>query len=229
MIHFVKANRAAFDGVPTALISVSMTERGVEDPALPSEVRAKAAENVKRVVDNFCRQTGLHPARVWPVAGALMYSEYGTLTRLVMRMIAKQEHADTDTSRDYEYTDWQALDRFVESFAEEVDRPVPIRTTADARQQPPAAPERLGHAVHVHGSEAGALAGEIVGGLVGSAAGPAGLVAGMVLGAAAGALAGQTIDKDAARTSRHDKELDDAIGVTQGDLGRPRQAGVKPS
>jgi outer membrane lipoprotein SlyB len=75
-------------------------------------------------------------------------------------------------------------------------------------------------ALHHHGGEAGAIAGEIVGAVLGSAAGPPGVMAGMVIGAAAGALAGEVLDQEAERTSRHDHELDDAIGVTKGDLGR---------
>jgi hypothetical protein len=74
---------------------------------------------------------------------------------------------------------------------------------------------------HHHGAEAGAIAGEVVGAVLGSAAGPPGVVAGMVLGAAAGALAGEVLDQDAERASRHDHDLDDEIGVTKGDLGRP--------
>ncbi|HEX8792436.1 MAG TPA: DUF456 domain-containing protein [Polyangiaceae bacterium] len=75
---------------------------------------------------------------------------------------------------------------------------------------------------HKHGAEAGAIAGEIAGALVGSIAGPPGALAGMVVGAAMGALAGEVLDEDAERTSRHDHELDDAIGVTGGDLGARR-------
>jgi len=72
---------------------------------------------------------------------------------------------------------------------------------------------------HSHGEEAGAIGGEITGAIVGSMAGPPGVVAGMVIGAAAGAMLGKIIDEEAARTSHHDIELDEAIGVTKGDLG----------
>jgi menaquinone-dependent protoporphyrinogen oxidase len=37
-----------------------------------------------------------------------------------MKRIAKKSGGDTDTSRDYEYTDWAALDRFLEQFAAEI-------------------------------------------------------------------------------------------------------------
>jgi hypothetical protein len=82
-------------------------------------------------------------------------------------------------------------------------------------------------AARSHAGEAGAIAGEVVGALVGSAAGPAGAAAGMVIGAAAGALVGGVMEQEAERASRHDAELDDAIGVTGGDLGRSASA-TKP-
>lgn len=34
---------------------------------------------------------------------------------LIMKVIAKRRGGETDTSRDHEYTDWEALARFVES------------------------------------------------------------------------------------------------------------------
>ena len=36
------------------------------------------------------------------------------------RNLRLQAGGDTDTSRDYDYTDWAALDRFVEEFATEI-------------------------------------------------------------------------------------------------------------
>ncbi len=123
MVAFVKAHREELDRVPTAFLSVSLSEAGVENRAAPFDARARAAEDVRRLVDEFCHETGLHPSRVWPVAGALMYRRYGVFTRLVMKTIARRAGADTDTSRDHELTDWAALDRFVAVLAEEMDRP----------------------------------------------------------------------------------------------------------
>jgi phage tail tape-measure protein len=74
---------------------------------------------------------------------------------------------------------------------------------------------------HVHASEVGALAGEVAGGIVGAIAGPAGAATGMIVGAMAGALAGEVMDREAKRAQAHDADLDDAIGVTSGDLGAP--------
>jgi menaquinone-dependent protoporphyrinogen oxidase len=122
MVDFVKANHVALDRVPTAFLSVSLTEANVEDRTASFERRAKAAEEVKGAVEAFCHDTGLHPARIWPVAGALLYREYGVFKRLVLKMIAQRRGGDTDTSRDHDYTDWEALDRFVRVMAEEMER-----------------------------------------------------------------------------------------------------------
>jgi menaquinone-dependent protoporphyrinogen oxidase len=61
---------------------------------------------------------------VHPVAGALLYRQYGAIVRLVMRFIAMQTGATTDTSRDHEYTNWEALDRFADELAADVESKV---------------------------------------------------------------------------------------------------------
>lgn len=116
MIEFVRQRRAELEQVPTAFLSVSLSEAGAENPAAPEEKRAKAAADVHGTLEHFYDRTGWRPERTLPVAGALLYSQYGRLMRIVMRMIAKRAGGDADTSRDYVYTDWDALDRFVEEL-----------------------------------------------------------------------------------------------------------------
>lgn len=58
---------------------------------------------------DFLDETGWRPDRTFLVAGALAYSRYGFLKRRVMRWISRREGGDTDTSRDYEYTDRDGL------------------------------------------------------------------------------------------------------------------------
>jgi len=50
------------------------------------------------------------------VAGALSYTKYNFLVRFVMKRIAKAQGASTDTSRDHELTDWEALDHIVDEL-----------------------------------------------------------------------------------------------------------------
>ena len=126
MVNFVKNHLKELHEMPTAFISVTLTEVGVERPESSPEERARFATDVERVLERFFKETGWHPAKVKPVAGALMYTKYNLLLRLVMKQIAKSSHADTDTSRDHEYTDWAALDRFVDEFACELNAPAAV-------------------------------------------------------------------------------------------------------
>ncbi len=121
MIAFVRRHRAALERLPTAFISVSLSEAGVEDPHAPAERRARAADDVQLMIDRFVRDTGWHPSRIKPVAGALMYTHYGPLVRFVMKWIARRNGATTDTAHDHVLTDWAALDQFVDEMARELD------------------------------------------------------------------------------------------------------------
>lgn len=107
LVRTVRENLEALNALPSAFVSVSLAS------AIPgSEHEAEA----KSYVDGFLGATGWKPDAVHLAAGALRYSEYDYITRLVMRMIAERRGGDTDISRDFEYTDWNALDEFVRGF-----------------------------------------------------------------------------------------------------------------
>lgn len=114
IVAFVKRHRADLERIPAVFLSVSLSEAGVEDPASSPERRARAAADVQRMIDTFLAETGWHPSKVRAVAGALSYTKYNFLVRFVMKRIAKAQGASTDTSRDHELTDWEALDHIVD-------------------------------------------------------------------------------------------------------------------
>jgi menaquinone-dependent protoporphyrinogen oxidase len=116
MTRFVKKHREDLEKMPTVFLSVSLSEAGAEDQDAPPERRAKAAADAQGLIDSFLAETKWHPAKIKAVAGALLYTQYNFLLRLVMKRIAKQAGGDTDTSRDYDYTDWAALDRLVDEL-----------------------------------------------------------------------------------------------------------------
>lgn len=72
---------------------------------------------------------------------------------------------------------------------------------------------------HGESVAAGSLAGAAAGAVAGAVVGPIGAVVGGMIGAAVGAGAGEIIAEEGERVSKHDRELDDEIGVTSGDLG----------
>jgi menaquinone-dependent protoporphyrinogen IX oxidase len=155
MVAFVKEHRDELEQLPTAFLSVSLAEASAEDPKASPARRAQAAAEVQHVLESFFEETGWHPDRVRPVAGALLYREYGLLVRFVMKQIVKREGGDADTSRNYDYTDWAALDAFIEGLglpravppAQKTDRGK-TSTQPDARA--PEAPHDAGQHPHPH-------------------------------------------------------------------------------
>jgi menaquinone-dependent protoporphyrinogen oxidase len=130
MVKFVKENRTSLESMPSAFVSVTLSEAGVEkSEATPAE-HAQFVADVDQMLAKFFAETQWHPKRVKPVADALLYTHYNFLVRFIMKRIARKAGAATDTSRDYDYTDWAALDRFVEEFAAE------IRASAAASDEP---------------------------------------------------------------------------------------------
>lgn len=105
--HFVRRNLTVLQRLPAAFFSVSLSAAGKQ---------ARHRRDAKKCADAFLHRTGWRPALVRPVAGTLAYTRYGPVVRTVMRFIAWREGADTDTSRDHEYTDWERLRRDLELF-----------------------------------------------------------------------------------------------------------------
>ena len=120
MVRFVKKHVVQLDQLPTAFLSVTLSEAGAERIDASAQEHARFEADVNKMLDHFFDQTGWHPKHVKPVAGALLYTKYNFIVRFIMKRIAKKAGAATDTSRDYEYTDWLSLNRFIDEFADEV-------------------------------------------------------------------------------------------------------------
>lgn len=93
---------------PSAFFSVSLSAGGP---------RPKLAA-AQRYMDKFLRQTGWQPQLSASFAGAVKYSVYGPIKRRVMIVFVGLGGGETDTTRDYEYTDWAAVERFADAYAE---------------------------------------------------------------------------------------------------------------
>ena len=106
--RFVRAHAGPLNGIPSAFFSVSLSAASRN----PAEVEAAA-----RIARALPAAHGWTPAIVESIGGRLAYLEYGFLKRLVMTRIARKEGAPTDTSRDYEYTDWAQVDRLAADMA----------------------------------------------------------------------------------------------------------------
>jgi menaquinone-dependent protoporphyrinogen oxidase len=125
IVDFVRKHIPRLEAMPSAFISVTLSEAGVERQTATPEEHARFSADVHEMIERFLKETGWHPKRIKPVAGALLYTKYNFVVRFVMKRIAKKAGGDTDTSRDYDYTDWASLDDFVKEFAAEIERGVP--------------------------------------------------------------------------------------------------------
>lgn len=85
--------------------------------AVASDIEEEHRE-AEKITKEFMAQTGWNPIMTTQVAGALKYTEYDYFKRIIMKMISKREGRTTDTSKDHEYTDWKAVERFVNEFAD---------------------------------------------------------------------------------------------------------------
>jgi menaquinone-dependent protoporphyrinogen oxidase len=107
LVHFVKKHRAELKLAPSTLLSVSLTAASKDGDHLPE---------LQKCVDKFTEETEWEPSEWTPVAGALMYVEYDWIKRMILKAISKKAGGDTDTSQDYEYTDWEALETYITAF-----------------------------------------------------------------------------------------------------------------
>ncbi len=114
MRDFVKRHRDELEELRSAFLSVSLTQATADNESRPESERAEASAEVQRLIHRFLGETGWRPKRVKAVAGALLYSKYNFVIRFVMKRIARKAGMATSTARDYEFTDWNAVDRFVD-------------------------------------------------------------------------------------------------------------------
>jgi menaquinone-dependent protoporphyrinogen oxidase len=106
--QWVRAHAPALADLPSAFLSVCLGVLQHE-----SEVQEEVLATPRR----FLASMGWEPTITKIVAGAVLYTKYGWLKRLLMRRIVSKAGGDTDTSRDYEYTDWNDLAQFAGLFA----------------------------------------------------------------------------------------------------------------
>jgi len=68
-------------------------------------------------LNDFVEQTGWTRGRSATFAGAVQYREYDVATRVLMRLLMRRMHHPTDASQDYDYTDWDAVERWAHELA----------------------------------------------------------------------------------------------------------------
>jgi menaquinone-dependent protoporphyrinogen oxidase len=109
--RFVQDKKIWIATVPSAFLSVS-------GAAISLDGREKALE----YITDFLHVTGWKPDVILPVAGAVAFTRYDPLTRMMMKFSSRTAGRECDTSRDYVYTNWLQVDQFMHQFVDTLER-----------------------------------------------------------------------------------------------------------
>jgi menaquinone-dependent protoporphyrinogen oxidase len=107
VVRWVRLHATTLNGMPTAFLSVCLAVL---------EQSAKTRRELANIIERFFARTGWRPPIAKPIAGAVRYTHYGWLKRLMMNRIVGKAGGSTDTTRDHEYTDWNDLRDFAREF-----------------------------------------------------------------------------------------------------------------
>ena len=109
LVRFIDDNAARIVAKRKSFFLVLLSA-AVEDEAVRSEWLSDAANKTSE-------QLPIDFEDMEMIAGALAYSRYPLPVKWLMKRIAKQAGQSTDTSRDYEYTDWKQVALYAERLA----------------------------------------------------------------------------------------------------------------
>lgn len=114
MIDFVLRSKNELEDLHASFLSLTLSQAGAELPSNTLTRRDAAHADALRMIEDFSKATGWRPEHSLTVAGALAYSKYNVLIRWIMKLIARTEGFSGPADRDYEFTNWPAVDRFVD-------------------------------------------------------------------------------------------------------------------
>ena len=106
-VRFVKRNRDKLVAHNAGFFAVCMAA---------ASTTPKSKKELEKWLTSFGQETGWHPASQTVFAGAVMYTKYDFVTRMIMKKISGDEGHSTDTSRDHEYTDWGQVAKFADEY-----------------------------------------------------------------------------------------------------------------
>ena len=107
-IEFASKHCAALNRIPNAFVSVSLSAAG-DNPC--------DLAGLRNCVERLELETHWHPGVVHHAAGAMLFRAYGFFTKLVIRFIAQRRGKVVNTSKDYDLSDYIALETFIDNFA----------------------------------------------------------------------------------------------------------------
>ncbi len=101
---FVRRHADGLNASRSAFVSVSGAAGS--DPA-----------SAQAYIHSLLKETGWHPTVTRSFTGAVAYTEYGWWFRWYLKLISRRKGLPTDTSRDWDFTDWNEVERFARELA----------------------------------------------------------------------------------------------------------------
>jgi menaquinone-dependent protoporphyrinogen oxidase len=111
VLDFIFAHRDSLNANPSALVSVSLSAAFDASQAEP-----------RSYVDHLLQYAGWHPAATHLAAGALHFDEYDYFKEQIIRHVVLGGRGAASVTGDHEFTDWNALGRFVDDFVRAAKR-----------------------------------------------------------------------------------------------------------
>jgi len=108
--NFATAHSERLNASPAAFVSVSLS-------AALEETRSEA----QSYVDRFVSLTGWQPRMTLLLGGALRFAEYDYFQEQVVKFIVMRRGLASEDGSDREFTDWHALDSFIDDFLERAE------------------------------------------------------------------------------------------------------------
>jgi len=103
LFRFIARNQQVLSSVPVHFFTACLAAKAATE---------EGKKTMDGYLESFRKVSGLTPATAAFFAGALPYTRYNPIVRFLMRKISESTAGDCDTTRDFEYTDWQAVKKF---------------------------------------------------------------------------------------------------------------------
>ena len=107
VFKFIKKNKNILENKKTAFFSVNVVARKSD----------KNTPETNPYVIKFLKKTNWKPNKTAVFAGKIDYPKYDFFDKHVIRLIMFMTKGPTDLSKTYEFTDWDAVDKFAKEIS----------------------------------------------------------------------------------------------------------------
>ena len=111
LYKFVDLNKDVLNQKQSVFFSVNVVARKPE----------KSTADTNPYVKKFLKITNWRPKKIGVFAGKVDYPNYGFFDKYAIKFIMFLTNGPTDTSKSYEFTDWDRVDQFAKEIANNAD------------------------------------------------------------------------------------------------------------